>query len=93
MQHDWEKIANWAADLYEARTTQLALTGKLDITYVHPAYRVTTHEVMARFGLNLAPWMAEFQAAFQKEMRKRKLHLVLKGKMKSEEWYNKYRKG
>ncbi len=88
---DFKAIALWATDLYEERT-RLVADNKAPISIVHPAYRVTTHEVMAQFKLKLAPWMAEFQAAFQKEMKKRKLHLVLHSKIKSHEWVEQYGK-
>ena len=81
-----KEVGEWAAKLYEARTREVAAS----LYHVHPAYRVTTHEVMKQFSFNLAPWMVEFQVEFRKAMKKRHLLQVLRGKMKSDEWVKKY---
>ena len=91
MKETIQRAGEWAAELYEQRTWELAEMGTLHISQVHPAYRVTTHEVMAEFKFSLAPWMVEFHKVFRKEMKKRHLLQVLSGKMKSDEWLKKYR--
>ncbi len=82
-----EQAAEWAVQLYEERTIELA-KGKGDIYSTHPAYRVSWHEITYRFPeINGPNDRVDFQPEFDKRIKKRKLWQVLQGKEKADQWY------
>ena len=82
-----KEAAVWAANLYEERTRELGTTGSINMYSVHPEYRVSWHEVVGRFPDMKGPIQRVlFQPFFDREIRKRELWKVLKGKQYSDEW-------
>ena len=98
-----EDAAVWAAEEYERRTRLIATGSKfIDIEgcerpvnlhyYMHPLTRVNWHEVCKKFGLEVVhpEHHAKYLPLFRQEMKKRNLHLITKGNMKSDQWVKKF---
>jgi hypothetical protein len=84
------EAAEWAADLFEKRTREVA-AGTASIYYVHPAYRVSWMDTYGKFPELKGPTgRIAFQEPFNKAIKKRKLWQVLQGKMKSDVWVAKH---
>jgi hypothetical protein len=85
-----QKAAEWAAELYESRTIEVA-KGTASIHYVHPAYRVGNGEVADKFGFSYTD-LPEYQPLFHAALRRRGLYSVMKDWEKSLDWYNRVKK-
>ena len=84
---DVQAAAKWAAAEFE-RYTILAAFDKLAIDRLEPAYRISTSDVKRKFPeFNCVDDLEAFQLAFHHELRKHGLVRVLKGKIKSKEWF------
>lgn len=86
-----QQAVKWAVDTYEERT-RLVAEGKGNMYWISPNQRVDWHEICSKFGMKvMGPNdRTEFQPLFEKEMKKRNLWQVLKGKLKSDQWVSKF---
>lgn len=81
-----QEAVNWAVDLYEQRTVQVA-RGLADIIIAHPAYRVTWDEIVRQFPiLRDEHKQREFWVAWDGELRRRGLWGVVKGRLTARDW-------
>lgn len=89
-----EELAQWGADLFEARTIKL-VEGSTDVTLVLPGYRVSWSEFYCRLpdGVDKVDARIRFQPSFDKVMCKRGLLKLLRGKQTADDWYSKRKIG
>lgn len=81
------EAAEWAAQIYFDRTVALAEGGGSTLD-VHPAYRVSWHEITGQFPyMNGPDERVAFQLYFEDAIRKRGLIKVLKGQETALDWY------
>ena len=86
------EAAQWAAAEYERRTRLIAANESgINIYWLPPEGRVSWHEIAPKFDLHdYIDARQAFQKPFEKEIKKRKLFRVLRGKLSAVDWVKLY---